>query len=59
MQRVVTGEQISYVENLVFDIGLNRGQDTANYLAKGYNVVAVEANPELVEFCSQRFSREI
>ena len=50
MQRVVTGEQISYVENLVFDIGLNRGQDTANYLAKGYNVVAVEANPELVEF---------
>jgi FkbM family methyltransferase len=46
-------------ENLVFDVGLNRGQDTANYLAKGFNVVAVEANPKLVEFCSRRFSNEI
>ncbi len=46
-------------ENLVFDVGLNRGQDTANYLAKGFDVVAIEANPELVEYCSRRFSKEI
>ena len=37
--------------NLVFDIGLNNGDDTAYYLHLGYRVIGVEANPLLVAAC--------
>ena len=47
------------VRDLVFDVGLHRGEDTAYYLALGYRVVAFEANPELVAECSRRFASEI
>jgi FkbM family methyltransferase len=33
--------------DLIFDLGANRGEDTEFYLAKGFRVVAVEANPVL------------
>ncbi len=46
-------------EDLVFDVGLHRGQDTAYYLAMGYRVVAFEANPDLVEECRSRFEAAI
>lgn len=42
--------------NLIFDIGFHKGEDTAFYLAKGFKVVAVEANPDLVEAGRERFS---
>lgn len=35
------------VPNLIFDLGMHYGLDTKNYLAKGFNVVAVEAVPAL------------
>ncbi|WP_081910369.1 FkbM family methyltransferase [Thermopetrobacter sp. TC1] len=35
--------------NLIFDIGMHKALDTEFYLKKGFNVVAVEANPQLVE----------
>jgi FkbM family methyltransferase len=41
------------------DVGMHDGTDTAFYLAKGFDVVAVEANPELVAAAHQRFSSEI
>ena len=44
---------------LVYDVGLHRGEDTAYYLKKGFRVVAFEANPELVVHCRRRFSDEI
>jgi FkbM family methyltransferase len=44
---------------LVFDIGLNNGDDAAYYLHLGYRVVGVEANPLLAAQCSQRFEREV
>lgn len=31
--------------DLIFDLGANHGEDTEFYLAKGFRVVAVEANP--------------
>lgn len=34
--------------NLIYDVGLHRGEDTDFYLKKGFHVVALEANPELV-----------
>lgn len=35
--------------NLIFDLGFLDGTDSKNYLDKGYKVIAVEANPDLVE----------
>jgi FkbM family methyltransferase len=46
-------------QDLVFDLGMHKGEDTAFYLAKGYRVVAVEADPELVAHCRLRFSEAI
>lgn len=45
--------------NLVFDVGLHKGEDTEFYLRSGFDVVAFEANPVLVELCSRRFSQQI
>jgi FkbM family methyltransferase len=47
------------VEDLIYDIGLHRGEDTAFYLAKGFRVVAVEADPSLAELCRVRFADAI
>lgn len=46
-------------KDLVFDIGLHKGQDTDYYLQKGYRVVAFEANPENAEFCRRYFAEAI
>lgn len=45
--------------DLVFDFGLHRGEDTHYYLAKGFRVVAFEADPNLAGACRQRFADEI
>ena len=45
--------------NLIYDVGLHKGEDTEFYLKKGFDVVAFEANPSLVEFCRDRFAREL
>lgn len=45
--------------DLIYDVGLYNGDDTAYYLHKGYRVVAVEASPVLVEQANIRFSTEI
>lgn len=36
------------IADLIYDIGMHKGEDTRYYLKKGYKVVAVEANPALV-----------
>lgn len=41
--------------NLILDLGLHIGQDTEFYLKKGFNVVAIEANPELCEEANDKF----
>jgi len=45
--------------DLIFDLGLHKGEDTDFYLAKGFRVVAFEADPQLAENCRKRFSRQI
>jgi len=44
---------------LIVDLGMNNGDDTAYYLGRGYNVVAVEANPALCQRAQARFRAEI
>lgn len=45
--------------NLVFDLGMNNGDDTSYYLKKDFRVVAVEASPLLVREAESRFAAEI
>lgn len=45
--------------DLIFDIGMHAGKDTEYYLQKGFRVVAVEANPSLIEAATKRFSGAI
>jgi FkbM family methyltransferase len=45
--------------NLIYDVGLFDGGDTAYYLFRGYNVVAIDANPVMVDKARQRFAKEI
>jgi FkbM family methyltransferase len=47
------------MNKLIFDIGMHTGKDTEFYLKKGFNVVAVEANSELVEKAKIKFANEI
>lgn len=44
----LSGEDIAGLP-LIMDIGMNNGRDSLFYLKKGFRVVAVEANPLLVE----------
>lgn len=45
--------------DLIYDVGLFDGGDTAYYLFRGYNVVAIDANPVMVERARLRFAQEI
>jgi len=45
--------------DLLFDLGVCNGDDSAYYLHKGYRVVGVEANPLLIPALRRRFETEI
>ena len=47
------------VPDLIYDIGMHRGEDTDYYLKKGYRVAGFEANPELVDGCRDRFAEAL
>lgn len=47
------------MSDLIFDIGMHVGQDTHHYLQAGYRVLAIEANPILVENAQLKFKKEI
>jgi len=44
---------------LIYDVGMCEGNDTAFYLHLGYNVIAIEPDPEMVETAKKRFALEI
>jgi FkbM family methyltransferase len=44
---------------LIFDLGMNNGDDTDYYLRRGFDVVAVEANPALCDKARGRFRTAI
>jgi len=46
-------------DDLVYDVGLHRGEDTDFYLKKGFRVVAFEADPDLVKGCHQAFAEQL
>jgi FkbM family methyltransferase len=44
---------------LIYDVGMNNGDDTAYYLKSGFRVVGIEANPVMVAGCRDRFRDEV
>lgn len=45
--------------DLIYDLGLHKGEDTAFYLAKGFRVIAFEADPDLANLCREKFADEL
>ncbi len=50
---------MDYQQDLIFDIGMHRGQDTRFYLDKDFRVVALDANPALCAAARQSFAPEL
>ena len=46
-------------KNLIFDIGMHKGEDSDYYLRKGFNVVSFEADPDLANYCRKKFANEL
>ncbi len=46
-------------ESLIYDVGMHKGEDTSFYLAKGFRVVAIEADPALAAHARHRFADAI
>ena len=46
-------------QDLIYDVGVHNGDDTAYYLSRGYSVVGIEANLALVEELKTRFANEL
>ncbi len=49
----------AFDSNLVFDLGMNNGDDTDYYLKRGFRVIGLEANPGLCEKAALRFATAI
>jgi FkbM family methyltransferase len=47
------------VPDLIYDVGMNRGEDTKYYLARGFRVVAVEANPALANLVREQLTHDV
>ena len=50
---------MKYEPNLIFDLGLHKGEDTNYYLKRGFRVVAVEADDDLVMRSKREFQKYI
>ncbi len=48
--------QTRLIPNLIYDVGMHSGEDTEYYLKKGFDVVAFEANPDLIAASKQAFA---
>jgi FkbM family methyltransferase len=40
--------------DLIYDVGLHKGEDAEFYLRKGFRVIGFEADPDLIECCGER-----
>jgi FkbM family methyltransferase len=47
------------IDDLIFDIGCNNGDDSDFYLRKGFRVVAIDASKQLCDQVASRFASEI
>jgi len=45
--------------DLIYDVGMHKGEDTEFYLRKGFRVIAFEADPGLASLCRDRLKKYI
>jgi len=45
--------------DLIYDVGMHKGEDTWFYLQKGFRVIGFEADPALAQHCRERFQEFI
>ena len=59
--RIWSGKEVTnkVQHDLIYDLGMHTGLDTKYYLDKGFRVVALEANPKLVDQVRQKFADAI
>ena len=50
------GFQTPKHRDLVYDVGMHKGEDAEFYLRKGFRVVGFEADPDLIRHCRQRLA---
>ena len=55
----MTKEDIPVNSDLIYDVGMNQGEDTEFYLASGFRVLAIDADPDLVKKARVRFASEL
>jgi len=46
-------------DQLIYDVGAHKGEDTEFYLKKGFAVVAIEAVPEFCELLRRKFAKAV
>jgi FkbM family methyltransferase len=59
LNAIIRGTVSAPASNLIFDIGMSEGNDSAFYLAKGFRVVGVEADVKAYYELCERFADEI
>jgi FkbM family methyltransferase len=47
------------VKDLIYDVGMHNGDDTAFYLHQGFRVLAIDADPRAVDAAKRRFRSEL
>lgn len=55
----ISRTKVNMTPDLIYDVGMYNGDDTDYYLAKGFRVVAIEANPVMAELARTRFAAQI
>ncbi|HLJ87010.1 MAG TPA: FkbM family methyltransferase [Candidatus Angelobacter sp.] len=52
-------EPLGFAPDLIYDVGMHNGDDTAYYLHQGYRVVAIEADPVLAREANVLFAEQV
>jgi hypothetical protein len=47
------------IRNLIYDVGMHEGEDTKFFIERGFKVVGIEANPQLVARIRETLARPI
>jgi FkbM family methyltransferase len=50
-------ERVFKCGDLIYDIGMHKGEDSEFYLRKGFRVIAFEADPDLIAHCKNRLRK--
>lgn len=58
--KIVQQTSMSAIQrDLIFDVGMNDGEDTGYYLSRGFRVVGIYADPSMIEVVKSTFPEEV